>query len=198
MKSESVVFTVAGMCFGIILGWVMGTQQARQAAPAAPIPAQVAAPVAPAPVLDEARVQSLTAIIASDPANAGARVQLANEYYDAEMFDEAIASYEQALAIDPSLVDASTDLGVSYYYTGQTDRALAQFGYSLGLDPAHTKTLLNQGIVLAFGRQDIAAAAEAWRQVVAISPDSPEGQTASQALQSMTSAEHAGAAAPAP
>jgi tetratricopeptide (TPR) repeat protein len=147
-------------------------------------------------VLDEARVQSLAAIIGSDPGNAGARVQLANEYYDAEMFDEAIAWYEQALAIDPALVDASTDLGVSYYYTGQTDRALEQFDYSLGLDPAHAKTLLNQGIVLAFGRQDIASAAEAWRRVVEIAPDSPEGQTANQALQSMTAAEHTGAAAP--
>ena len=195
MKSESVVFAVAGMCFGIILGWVMGTQQARQVEPA-PVPAQAAAPATPAPALDEGRVQSLAAVVESDPANAGARVQLANEYYDAEMFDQAIAWYEQALAIDPSLVDASTDLGVSYYYTGQTDRALEQFEYSLGLDPAHTKTLLNKGIVLAFGRQDIAAAAEAWREVVAIAPDSPEGQTASQALQSMTSAEHAGAAAP--
>ena len=27
MKTESIVFTVAGMCFGIILGWVIGTQQ---------------------------------------------------------------------------------------------------------------------------------------------------------------------------
>jgi hypothetical protein len=50
--------------------------------------------------------------------------------------------------------------------------------------------------VLAFGRQDIASAAEAWRRVVEIAPDSPEGQTANQALQSMTAAEHTGAAAP--
>jgi tetratricopeptide (TPR) repeat protein len=196
MRSESVVFTVAGMCFGIILGWVMGMQQAHGTAPVVPV--QAAAPVAQAPVLDEARVQSLTAIISSDATNAGARVQLANEYYDAELFDQAIAWYQQALAIDPSLVDASTDLAVSYYYTGETDRALAQFEYSLALDPVHTKTLLNKGIVLAFGRQDITSAAEVWRQVVELSPDSPEGQTASQALQSMTSAEHATAGTPAP
>ena len=29
MKLESAVFAVAGMCFGIILGWVIGSQQAR-------------------------------------------------------------------------------------------------------------------------------------------------------------------------
>ena len=61
MRSESVVFTVAGMCFGVILGWVMGTQQASQVVvPAASPPATAAAP--PAAALDEGRVQSLTAI----------------------------------------------------------------------------------------------------------------------------------------
>lgn len=196
MRSESVVFTVAGMCFGVILGWVMGTQQASQAtASDAPFPATTAA-APPPPVLDEGRVQSLTAIVESDPSNAGARVQLANEYYDVERFEEAIAWYEQALAIDLKLVDASTDLAVSYYYTGQTDRALEQFEYSLGLDATHAKTLLNKGIVLAFGRQDIDAATEAWQQVVALAPDSPEGQTASRALESMTTAHVGEAAAP--
>jgi tetratricopeptide (TPR) repeat protein len=184
MRSESVVFTVAGMCFGVILGWVIGTQQASQAvSPVAPTPA--AAAVLPAPTLDEARVQSLTAIVESDPSNAGARVQLANEYYDVERFSDAISWYQQALALDPTLVDASTDLAVSYYYTDETDRALEQFNYSLGIDAQHTKTLLNQGIVLAFGKQDIDAAVAAWQQVVDLAPNTPEGETASRALESM-------------
>ena len=49
----------------------------------------------------------------------------------------------------------STDLGVSYYYTNQPDRALAQFDRSLAINPKHTKTILNQGIVRAFGKQDL-------------------------------------------
>ena len=64
MKAESIVFAVAGMCFGVILGWVIGTQQAgpRTAAPAAAA-TEGAAPAAGAgagtgasqtPVLDEA------------------------------------------------------------------------------------------------------------------------------------------------
>ena len=63
---------------------------------------------------------------------------------------EAIKWYEEGLALDPKNPDASTDLGISYYYTGQTDRALKQFEQSLSIDPRHTKTMLNQGIVLAF------------------------------------------------
>jgi tetratricopeptide (TPR) repeat protein len=63
---------------------------------------------------------------------------------------------------------------VSYYSANQIDRALAQFEHSLSVDPAHTKTLLNKGIVLAFGKQDLDAASRAWEQLVAVAPNSPE------------------------
>ena len=151
MRADSIVFAIAGMCFGVILGWVIGVQQAggRFSAPApASAPAQGAAAGQPqAPPLDEARVQSLMTVIKNDPKNAGAAVQLGNTYFDAERYADAIKWYEESLRIDPSNPDASTDLGVSLYYTGQTDRALQQFSRSLKLNPKHTKTLLNQGIV---------------------------------------------------
>lgn len=203
MKSESIVFAIAGICFGIIVGWVIGAQQARNR----PVPPQAAltpAPAAPAgggaarqtPVLDEARVQALMTIIKSDPRNAGAHVQLGNTYFDAERFDDAIKWYEQGLKLDPKSVDASTDLGVSYYYTNQTDRALEQFNYSLKLNPRHTKTLLNQGIVLAFGKQNLQAAADSWKKVVELAPDTPEGQAARRALEGVAAAHPGGAVTP--
>lgn len=201
MKAESIVFAVAGMCFGVILGWVIAVQQDRSEAPPAataaaqPAPAQSTGNSRQAAVLDEARVQALMAILNGDPKNAGAAVQLANEYYGARRYDEAIDWFERALAIEPSNVDASTDLAVSYYYVGQMDRALRQFDTSLRMDPRHTKTLLNHGIVLAFGKQDLAAAAVSWKKVVEIAPDSPEGQAARRALEGVSSAGHPGGAA---
>jgi len=194
MRSESIVFAVAGMCFGVILGWVIGVQQAGLQPPAtlaAAAPAAAGAGTAPAPPpLDEARVQSLMTVIKNDPQNAGAAVELGNTYFDAEQYPEAITWYEEGLRLDPTNPDASTDLGVSYYYSGQTDRALEQFEVSLKLNPKHTKTMLNQGIVLAFGRQDLAGAQVAWQQVVDLAPDSPEGQAASRALEGITAAGH--------
>jgi cytochrome c-type biogenesis protein CcmH/NrfG len=195
MKTESIVFAVAGMCFGVILGWVLGSQMARPASEAAaPAPAaQTAAAPAPQapPALDEARVQQLKATIEKDPKNAAAYTQLGNVYFDAQRFGDAIASYEQSLKIDPSNPDVSTDLGVSYYYTNRTDEALAQFEQSLKLDPKHTKTLLNKGIVLAFGKENLGAAAEEWKKVVDLAPDSAEGQAARRALEGVAAA-HAG------
>ena len=82
----------------------------------------------------------------------------------------------------------STDLGVAYYYTNQPDRALVQFARSLAIDPKHIKTLLNVGIVRAFGKQDLDGAAKAWEQVVAISPETPEGQAAKKGLEGLKNA----------
>lgn len=188
MKADSIVFAIAGMCFGVILGWVLATQQMDRSARVAAVPAPAAGNTQQRAPLDEGRVKELTATLASDPKNAAATVQLANVYFDGERYDEAIKWYEQALKLDPKNVDASTDLGVSYYYMNQADRALQQFDYSLKLDPRHTKTLLNQGIVMAFGKQDLTGASAAWQQVVDIAPNSPEGQAASRALEGVAAA----------
>ena len=50
----------------------------------------------------------------------------------------------------------------------QPDQALQQFDRSLAIDPRHTKTLLNVGIVRAFGKEDLEGAAQAWQRVVEI------------------------------
>jgi len=198
MKAESIVFAIAGMCFGVILGWVLGSQQAGPSAPvaAAAQPASAPANTSQTPVLDEAKVQSLQTILTSDPKNTGALVQLGNTYFDAQQYPDAIKYYEQALEIAPNNVDASTDLGVSYYYANRADDALRQFETSLKLDPKHSKTLLNKGIVLAFGKQDLDGAATAWNQVVALAPGTPEADAARRGLEGIT-ASRANASAPA-
>ena len=207
MRSESIVFAIAGMCFGIILGWVIGTQQATkrtaavvQTQSAAGEPQQGAnqpSGTRQPPALDEAKVQGLMTIIKSDPKNAGAQVQLGNAYFDAERYADAIKWYEDGLKLDPKNVDASTDLGVSYYYSNRTDEALKQFDYSLKLNPTHAKTLLNQGIVLAFGKRDLKGATDAWEKVVQLAPNSPEAQAAKQGLLGIAAATGRGGA-PAP
>ena len=202
MKSESIAYVIAGICFGIILGWVIGTQQARRAGPAAPAPAAASqsstggSAQQQAPQLDEGRVQALNTILEGDPKNVDATVQLGNVYFDAERWDDAIKWYGRALELDPRNADASTDLGVSYYYSNKPDEALAQFEKSLAISPTHTKTLLNKGIVLAFGKQDLKAAAAEWQKVVELAPDSPEGQAARRALEGVASAHANSGSAP--
>ena len=198
MKSDAVAFGVAGILFGLIAGWIIGSQQAA-ARPPASAPAAEQASASPAgtssraAVLDETQVNALKTVAEKEASNATPRVQLGNLYFDAERYDDAIKWYGDALKLAPNDVNVSTDLGVSYYYSNQPDKALSQFDRSLKLDPRHAKTLLNVGIVKAFGKQDLDGAEAAWKQVLAIAPDSPEGQAAKRALDSLQSA-HAGVA----
>lgn len=193
MPRESVIFGIAGVFFGVLVGWMIGSQQARstvvvpQVQQSAAAPGQTAQGQAAAPI-DEARIAALRAAAKKDATDAAVRVELGDLYFDAERFAEASTWYEAALAVDPSNVNASTDLGIAYYYMNQPDRALAQFERSLDLDSDHTKTLLNIGIVRAFGKQDLEGAATAWQRVVDVAPDSPEARMARQALQGLRSA----------
>ena len=201
MKSDSVAFGVAGIAFGLIAGWIIGTEQAKPAQPpaapaAAAAPASTAAPSTRAAVVDEQKVTALKSVAEKDPKNAKPRIELANLYFDAERYDDAIAWYEQAVALQPNDENLSTDLGVSYYYTNQPDKALARFDASLKINPKHVKTLLNVGIVRAFGKQDLPGATKAWEQVIALDPNGAEGQAAKRALDTLKSAHGAGGPKP--
>jgi tetratricopeptide (TPR) repeat protein len=193
MKSDAIAFGIAGIFFGLIAGWIIGSQQST-IAPAAPVqptaaaPPSSSAPATRAAVLDETKVKALKAVAERESSNAQARTQLGNLYFDAERYEDAITWYSESLKREPRDVDVSTDLGVCYYYTNQPDKALAQFATSLSIDPKHAKTLLNLGIVRAFAKQDLDGASQAWQQVIALAPNSPEGQAAKRALDSLQSA----------
>ena len=197
MKLESVIYAIAGVFFGLITGWIIGSQQAsmtpRPMAPVAesapPPSSSGAVPGTPPPaILDEAQVQALRNVVDRDPKNAVARAQLGNLYYDAGRYPDAIKWYSESLALNPKDAGVSTDLGVSYYYNNQPDLALKQLEHSLQVDPKHTKALLNLGVVRAFGKQDLKGATEIWQRLVEIAPESQEGRQARQALETLSSA----------
>jgi len=202
MKTDNIVFAIAGVVFGLLAGWVIGTQQAGGRVPAAAAQTASAAAQESSPsgsraaVLDENQVKALQSIAEKDASNAQARVQLGNLYFDAERYDDAARWYEAALKVDPKNVNASTDLGIAYYYGNQPDRALAQFDRSLELDPKHSKTLLNIGIVRAFGKQDLDGAEKAWEKVIELAPGSPEAAVSKKGLDGLRAAHGQGGTTP--
>jgi cytochrome c-type biogenesis protein CcmH/NrfG len=191
MKAESIVLAVAGMCFGVIVGWVLASLDVNRMPAVAPVPQTAAAAERQAPQLDEGRVQALTTILESDPKNADAAVQLGSVYLEAERFDEAAKWFQEGMRIDPKNADASTQLGMTYFFTKGADPALAQFEHSLTLNPKHPRTLLNKGIVLWRGKQDLKGAEAAWTALVESAPNSPEAEAAKQGLQAISGAERA-------
>lgn len=182
---------IAGVLLGLLAGWIIGSQQAMPARPEvsqAPSPASSAGAGEQSPPLDENRAASLRAAAESNPRDATSRTQLGNLYFDAGRFEEAARWYTDSLAVNPRDANVSTDLGISYYYMNQADRALAQFDRSLEIDPKHTKTLLNVGIVRAWGKQDLEGAAKAWERVVEVAPNSEEAARAKQGLDGIRAA----------
>lgn len=200
MNREAVVLGVAGVFFGVLVGWIIGSQQSAGRVSPGAAASTSSAPRGTgqqqAPPLDEARATAMKNTAQQNPNDADTRIQLANMYFDAERFPEAAEWYEQALKINPKDVNVSTDLGISYYYMNQPDKALAQFETSLQIDPKHAKTLLNVGIVRAFGKQDLKGAMEAFQKVLEVAPPgSDEAKAAQQALDGVKGA-HPDVAAP--
>ena len=89
----------------------------------------------PPPPLNESDVEKYRKLAEAEPSSVAPRVALANLYFDAERYSDAVKWYEEAMKLDARNADVSTDLGVSYYYLNQPDRALQQFEHSLSINP---------------------------------------------------------------
>jgi len=190
MSRNALIYALPGVLFGLLVGWIIGSQREAPplaaAASSASAAGSASAQEAPPP-LDVQQVAALEQSAKADPKNSAVRVDLADLYYDAKRFDQATTWYEAALAIDPKNIEASTDLAVCYFYTNQVDRALTQLDKSLAINAQHPKTLFNQGIVRAYGKEDLKGATESWQRLVAVAPDSVEGRQAKQLLDGLKS-----------
>lgn len=165
--------------FGAAVGYVIGTRQPRGYAASSAGPVAVPTAAAPsAPLGDEAQIAAYRNVVANDPKNAAAAIQLGNLLYDAGRFAEAVPYYQQALALQPTNIDVSTDLGTALFYSGRTDEALAQYEVSLKIDASHPQTLFNIGVVRFDGKKDVAGAIEAWERLIQVSPASAEAAKA--------------------
>lgn len=169
-REAAVSAGVAAVCAAVVagtLGYLVGAQQSQ---PRAESPVPVATPAATAPVAADQELQAYRTILASDPKNVRAAVELANRLYDAGRYGEAIPYYQQAFALKPDDISVSTDLGTALWYAGRADDALAQYAKSLALNASHPQTLFNVGIVKRDGTRDFAGAIAAWEELLRSNP----------------------------
>lgn len=168
MKREPMVFAVAGMIFGFVLGYMaagLGDQpssdphprpiadaSARTAPNSAAAPGAAAAaddghdhPVGPA---DPDEVRTLENLATRDKQNVQVRIELGNLHMDHAQYDEAARWYREALALKPADNDVRVDLGASLLNLGRGPDALAEFDQALKNDPGHKKALFNKGLAL--------------------------------------------------
>jgi cytochrome c-type biogenesis protein CcmH/NrfG len=201
MSRDGVIFGIAGTAFGLILGWIIGSQQV-EVRPAAAAQAQAQAPSAQVPAepqpapLDLQQIAALEQQAKAQPGDARPRTELGDRYLDAQRPDLAIPWYEASYKLNPKDINVSTDLAKCYYEVDQADKALTQIDRSLAIDPHHAITLLNQGIIRAFGKQDLVGARESWQKVIDFAPKSPEAARARQGIDGLDAGHGSGKTPP--
>jgi Flp pilus assembly protein TadD len=166
MKREPMVFAVAGMIFGFVLGYMaagLGDAPSSDSRPrpvadaaartvpnaAAPAPGAAGAtpdrPVGPA---DPDEVRTLESLAAREKQNAQVRIELGNLLMDHAQYEDAARWYREALVLKPADNDVRVDLGASLLNLGRGPDALAEFDAALKSDPGHKKALFNKGLAL--------------------------------------------------
>lgn len=181
MRRDTLAFTLAGVVFGFVLGYMAAGWEAMPrpaamatGAPAAPGSAgttPVATPARATPDPDELR--ALEQLAARQPADAAVRSELGNMYMDAQRWDDAIRWYGEALKIGPDNPEVRTDLGACYVHSGRPALGMENFDAVLKANPDHRNALFNRGVALLnMGRQKDAA--DTWEDLLKRHPDDPQ------------------------
>ena len=105
------------------------------------------------------------------PTDAALLANVANIYYDAQQFDQAISYYQRSLTIRPENVEVRSDMATCYWYKNDTTTAIAEFEKSLNYNPKHASTLYNLGIVRWQGKGDPKGAVQAWQRLLDTNPN---------------------------
>jgi cytochrome c-type biogenesis protein CcmH/NrfG len=121
----------------------------------------------------EARTAAIERMLAVNPNQPDALIQLGNDYFDLGNHDKAIQAYQKALLINPKNADVLTDLGISYRKSGKPQHSVKAFRKAQEVDPNHTVSLFNLGIVLRDDLKEPAEALKAWEEFLKRAPDSP-------------------------
>jgi cytochrome c-type biogenesis protein CcmH/NrfG len=177
MRRDTVVFTLAGIAFGFVVGYMgahWGDRPRVTASGAAPSEAASSAPAPRGPAtLDPNEARALEALAERDPDDTAVRVELGNLYMDHERWDEAVRWYREALGLRPDLTDVRTDLGACLVHSGRPAEGLAEFETVLEQDASHRNALYNKGIALTqLGRTQEAIAT--WEEVLRLYPADPQ------------------------
>jgi tetratricopeptide (TPR) repeat protein len=121
-------------------------------------------------------IANLRKILANDPNNYQALVQLGNAYYDTNQPAQAVEFYEKALAIDGSSADVLTDLGSMYRSLKRFNDAISRFRRATELNPRHPNSRYNLGLVYVYDLQDYQKGIEAWEGLLAVDPQGPRSE----------------------
>lgn len=168
MKKETIFFAAIALAVGVLIGVIYSNQKKDT-----PQTSSTSLPPLQAPVNHQQQIAMLEGIVAREPDNRNAWIQLGHNYFDANEPMPAIDAYAKALALDPDDPDILTDQGVMYRRVGWYDKAIVNFQKAYQLNNRHQQSLYNLGIVYRYDLQDFDKAMEAWNRFIALNPSGP-------------------------
>ncbi|MBD1400972.1 tetratricopeptide repeat protein [Pelovirga terrestris] len=169
MKKETIVFAVVALIIGVLGGIIYSNWQRDTAQPAAGGGAPPSAAGVPL-VNYQQQINTLEGILAREPENRNAWVQLGNNYYGSDQAIKAIEAYDKALELGPDDPNVLTDQGTMFRRVGWYDRAVNNFQRAAELDPNHVQSRYNMGVVYRYDLQDFPKAIAAWESFLALNP----------------------------
>ncbi len=145
-------------------------------------PPQTTAGGPPAPV--QRLLTELRGRLQQNPNDLAAIVNLANLYFDAGKYAQAVGYYKRALALDPDNPDTRTDYATALHGENHDLESLAQLQMVLDKRPQFPEALFNEGIVAnAIGRRT--QAVSAFKAFLRVSPHDQRAGDARTALQNL-------------
>jgi len=182
MKKETVLLVVIVLIVGLLLG-ILISRGGRGTAPTASAPSQSAAPM----VNYQQSIAMLEDLVAKEPNNRNAWVELGNNYFDSDQPVKSIEAYSKALALGPDDPNVLTDQGIMFRRMGWFDRAIENFNKAATVDPGHAQSLYNLGIVYRYDLQDFVKAKEVWGRYLALNPSGPAAEQVRSEMEFMES-----------
>lgn len=154
MNTKDMLFGIAIFAAGLLTGIFIGSRQTGQMAPPPAFSAPGTPPGAFAPPMPQqgaddkiGRIAMAQQLVARDPKNAQAWIQLGNDLFDTNQYQKSIEAYAKALELQPNNPDVLTDQGVMFRAVGQFEQAIANFEKAQKIAPDHLQSLLNIAVV---------------------------------------------------
>jgi len=173
LKKDNIVFIIVALIVGLLGGYLISSISGHKDV----APAGGGVPVgAGSPSDYQQRIMTAEKIVASDPKNRQAWVQLGNDYFDTGQAQKSINAYDKALELKADDPNVLTDQGVMYRQVKQFDRAIANFEKAQQIDPKHLQSLYNLGLTYAQDLKQADKAITALNKFLEIDSTSPTAQ----------------------
>ncbi len=176
---------VGGLMIGLVVGYMVAERQAvPPAVSLAPPSGASAAPVSQPQMGQnpgsqgslevERQLAEMKNLLAKNPGDGRLLVAIGNIYFDAQRWEEARLSYEEAVETIPDDVNVLTDLAVVYRNIGKPERALEILGHVIEVAPDHWQAVYNRVIVLHFDLHSHDEAVEALEALELLAQSNPQ------------------------